>query len=361
MPHHGRTFIAPLRIAACGLIVLLFLPANVRAEDAAQLVAGEPLVLSHPQINKSVGNPVLCLTFVDDGALLATGATSGVLIWDARSGELRQTLEVDERAVDAITLDPRGALLIAGGASGVVKVFDARTFKLKYTLGPAPGAIQCLAVTADGKLLASVSPYKLTEQADAPFGIHRWDLATGEQLPTIPHPTPAFGAISLAVMPDGKQLITAQDRTLRIFDVQQGKELKSIELPDLPQTLASIALRGDGKRLVTGAFEPKLRLWDTESWRQTLAWDAHTEQPPPRRGVSCVAFSPDGRYVLSGGMDGMVCVWDASTGRRLLELDGRGEVSARWITGVAMTAKGDLLAASHYGGSATIWRISEPK
>jgi WD40 repeat protein len=106
-------------------------------------------------------------------------------------------------------------------------------------------------------------------------------------------------------------------------------------------------------------FEPRIRLWETQAFRETLAWEAHHKEPPPRRGVASVSFSPDGRYVLSGGMDGMACVWDAASGRRLLELDARGEASGRWITGVAMTADNRLLAAAHYGGTATIWPITE--
>jgi hypothetical protein len=58
-------------------------------------------------------------------------------------------------------------------------------------------------------------------------------------------------------------------------------------------------------------------------------------------------------------MDGMACVWDAASGRRLLELDARGETSGKWITAVAMTSDNRRFAAAHYGGSATIWRISE--
>ena len=60
-------------------------------------------------------------------------------------------------------------------------------------------------------------------------------------------------------------------------------------------------------------------------------------------------------------MDGMVCVWEASSGRRLLELDARGDASGRWITGVVITPDNRLLAAAHYGGTATIWRITEKK
>ena len=45
------------------------------------------------------------------------------------------------------------------------------------------------------------------------------------------------------------------------------------------------------------------------------------------------------------------------TGRRLLQLDARNGESG-WVTGVAMTADGGTLAATHTGGTATVWRIT---
>jgi WD40 repeat protein len=341
------------------LLALAVVPIVAELAAAEELTAGDPLVLKHPQINDSVGNPVHCLTFLADGQSLATGATSGVLIWDVKSGRLRETLEADQRAVDSIALDRRGEQLVAGGASGIIKVYSGRTLKLVHTLGPTPGAVRGLAISPDGQTLATASPVGQKGAADREFAIILWNLSTGEQAKTIAHPPPDFGTTVLAFLPDGKRLVSAQDRALRLWDVEKSEAIKTVELPELPRTLGAIAVRGDGQQLATGAYEPRIRLFSTQTWAQTLSWAAHDKEPPPRFGVYTVNYSPDGRYLLSGGLDGMASVWDAATGKRLLELDARGEASGRWITGVAMTPTNDQLAASHFGGTATIWRITE--
>jgi WD40 repeat protein len=328
-----------------------------RAEPEVQLVVSAPAILSHPQINDSIGNPVHCLVFTNGGAALATGATSGLFIWDVATAKVRHTLPVDNRGVDSLALDPRGAFLVAGGATGTIKIWDTRTWKEIRSLGPTAGAVRGLAISPDGKVLASVSPDGQKGEKDTEFGIILWDLATGQKLRTLPQPPSILGTTALSFLPDGKRLLAGQDRTVRVWDVTTAAEGKKNELRGLVRSLGSMALHPDGRRLATGVFEPRIRIWNTETWDQVLAWEAHDEQPPPRRGVVCVGYSPDGKLILSGGMDGMVCVWEASSGRRLLQLDAGGESARGWVTGVAMTADGGTLAASQFDGTATIWRI----
>jgi WD40 repeat protein len=343
------------------VVVCLVVAAGRSTTAEERLVAGPPLVLKHPPINKSIGNPVHCLSFLNDGALLATGATSAVHVWDTRSGELRQTLDVDERAVEALTQDPRGTRLVAGGATGLIKIWDARTLKPVATLGPTPAAIRGLAISPDAKLLASASPNAPPATVDEPFEILVWDLTTHQLVKRIEQPRPAFGSTVIAFLPSGEQLIAAQDRSFRVIDVNKGTIIKTVDVPELPRTIGCLAVASEGGRMATGVFEAKLRLWDTRDSKPALAWNAHDKQLPPRRGISAVSFSPDGKYLLSGGLDGLVCVWDVTSGRQLLELDGRGESTHGWITGVAIAANNRWLAATHFGGTATVWRLEEEK
>lgn len=337
-------------------IAVSIVPVLAQGDAEVQLVASEPIVLRHPAINDSAGNPVHCLRFTERDASLATGAASGVFVWDVAKGELRHSLKVDERGVDCLAVEPGGAFLVAGGATGVIKIWDTRTWKEVRSLGPTPAAVRALAVSPDGKLLASASPDGQKGEKDPDFGVVLWELATGNKLRTLPLPPPALGTTALAFSRDGKTVIAAQDRTVRVLDVQSGEVSRTAPLRGVVRSLGSMALRPDGLRLATGIFEPRIRIWNTESWEQALAWDAHEQEKPPRQGVVTVGYSPDGQYVLSGGMDGMVCVWQSSSGRRLLQLDARHQ-SSGWVTGVAMSSDGGMLAAAHTGGTATIWRI----
>jgi WD40 repeat protein len=314
--------------------------------------------LKHPEINKSVGNPVHCLVFVKEDRILATGATSGLVLWDVRSGERQQTLELDNRSVDSLAVDWRGQQLVAGGGTGIIKVWDARTFELRHTLGPTSGAVRGLSITHDGKTLASTSPNGQKGASDGEFAIVLWNLDSGEQLRKIRHPAPDFGVTAVSFI-GGMHLITGQDREFRLIDGARGEIEQLVKLPQLPRSLGCLAVRGDDHRVATGVFEPKIRIWDLETMKEASAWDAHHELPDPRRGVTCLAWSTDFKYLVSGGMDGAVCMWDAASGRQMLKLDARGGASGGRTTGVALSADRSVLAASHIGGTATIWRISE--
>lgn len=366
MPGVRDSRVSPACIAL-GFWCAVFTPAH--AETDVQLTASAPVVLQHLPVVRNFDNPVHSLALLNGGTLLATGATtsigasplvptSAVHIWDVARGEERHRLKVDNRGVDALAVDPRGKFLVAGGASGVIKIWDTKTWKEIHTLGPTAGSVRGLAISPDGKILASASPDGQKGKQDPEFGIILWDITTGKKVRTLPLQPPEFGTTLLSFTPDSKRVLSGQDRSVRIWDVATGKEEKSVELRGVIRSLGSMGLRGDGQRLVTGVFEPKIRIWNTESWEEVNAWNAYEEGKPPYRGVACVGYSPDGKFVLSGGMDGRVCVWDASTGRRLLQLDARNKVFGGWITGVVMSSDGTLLAATHIRGTATIWRIT---
>src|SRR5262249_15318101 len=69
--------------------------------------------------------------------------------------------------------------------------------------------------------------------------------------------------------------------------------------------------------------------------------------------ISSVAFSPKGDLLASGGTDGTAILWDPASGKRLLTLDGK----KGHVNGLAFSKDGKTLAAAADSGT-TLWDVA---
>jgi WD40 repeat protein len=59
--------------------------------------------------------------------------------------------------------------------------------------------------------------------------------------------------------PDAKTLVSASERTIKLWNVTTGEEESTLKLE---RSVRGIALSPDGKTLATGGDGPKIRLWE---------------------------------------------------------------------------------------------------
>jgi eukaryotic-like serine/threonine-protein kinase len=122
-----------------------------------------------------------------------------------------------------------------------------------------------------------------------------------------------------AFSPDGKQIVTTDDRNAQVWDATTYRLLFTLHHGD---TVYQAVYNTDGSQLITACGDGTVEIWDASNG--TLAHELLRDHMKPR--YSAVAVSADNRYVAAIDKDGEVAnVWDESTGAFLAELRNESE------------------------------------
>ena len=224
-----------------------------------------------------------------DGTTLAggTGPTGRgepeVLIWDARTGKLRQSIGRSAGTVDTLALSRDGTLLaIAAFREHRVRLWKLPSGVPAGELDAGKGQILEVAVSPDGALAAAV--------VEPGNRLLVWSTQTRERLP---FELDLGGARKVAFAPDNGGIVAATGK------VQWDR--------------SSAGANGRMQTRTGTVVESALRLYDPATGRilrELLA--------SPVAGGETLVFSADGSKLAAGGAVGAT-VWDVATGSVLRE------------------------------------------
>ncbi|MGB8858449.1 MAG: hypothetical protein WCC60_04305 [Ilumatobacteraceae bacterium] len=199
--------------------------------------------------------------FSPDGTDVVAGTTDGrVVLWDARTGEVRTTLTSSRDTVDWIGISPDGATIVGGALQGDAVIWDVATGKVRATLTPEGGSLNQVAMSPDGAVIAT---------AAATGKVQLWETAGGTLLGSLGDASVNAGALTFSP---------------------------------------------DGSRLAIDTFEARSTLWDVPS--RSLVADLGS--------AGYGTFSPDGTLMATTrtGIETTFGLWDAVTGETLGTYDG---------------------------------------
>src|SRR5262249_8389829 len=152
-----------------------------------------------------------------------------------------------------------------------------------------------------------------------------------------------FVLFGVAFSPDSQLLAipSIQFGVVRLWNVSMNREVAVLNHPGDPRW---VAFKGDGQALVT-ADPRSVRIWNLAGGEEKRVLTGH------EGGVPGLAFSPDGKLLASAGKDMTAAIWDPITGQLLHRLTGFGGV----LHAVAFSPDGRLLATGDRRGKIRIW------
>lgn len=182
-----------------------------------------------------------------------------------------------------------------------------------------------------------------------------WDAVTGDVKHTL-LPGKAIGSLGpwtgavngVAFRSDGRRLVTSgADRMVRIWETDTGRQILAFRASN--GAVLSLCYSPDGHRIAVATANHTLRICDAEDGR--VLCDAVGGHDGPVTGV---AFSPDGRHLASSSNDQTVKIWDATTGSVLQVLKGHTDL----VAGVAFSPDGTRVVSAGGDGTIRIWDVA---
>ena len=265
--------------------------------------------------------------------------------------------------IHLLTYSPDGKLAATGGRESAIRLWDTKTGKLVRALnrGKKGGFATALLFSKDGSTLMACNESSPTA--------HRWEVATGRELPAQEWQEGGKECVSAAISPDGKVIASGgSDGTISLRDAVTGQQLARLDWQKGP--VGAVAFSPDGKLLAScsesekngpirvGCIDGKDAPRQFKADRTNYQWQS-------------VCFAPDGKHVVAAGSryvpdgknavrsHGTVHCWEVESGTIVRDL--LADKDTPRCLSVAYSPDGKTIACAFGDWSVRMWEAATGK
>lgn len=239
------------------------------------------------------------LYYLPQGNILVTGEdyTENIKLWDITTGAVIRTLTAPA-IIDTMAVSPDGKYVAAQLETWQILVWDANSGNLLQTIAATPlsGHPNDLRFSIDGSLLMAAAYEGLGSGKTI-----IWKWSSAQQINALSGPE-GMNSWRVDALADGQRVVTGySDGTVRLWNLASGDLLATLNGPSSP--VESLAHSNDGKWIAAGLSDGSIHVWNATTLEQVALLDGHNGS------VNGLAFSPNGKTMISISDDGTMRIW----------------------------------------------------
>ncbi|XP_019498866.1 PREDICTED: serine-threonine kinase receptor-associated protein [Hipposideros armiger] len=233
-------------------------------------------------------------TLNKDATKAATAAADFTAkVWDAVSGDELMTL-AHKHIVKSVDFTQDSNYLLTAGQDKLLRIYDLNKPEAepKEISGHTSGIKKALWCSDDKQILSADDKT-----------VRLWDHATMTEVKSLNF---NMSVSSMEYIPEGEILVITYGRSIAFHSAVSLEPIKSF---DTPATINSASLHPEKEFLVAGGEDFKLYKYDYNSGEELESYKGHFGP------IHCVRFSPDGELYASGSEDGTLRLWQTVVGK----------------------------------------------